>query len=412
MDDSRRPRAGAAARAVLPSDGSHAPRRRILVLNERDLENPLAGGAEVHVLEIFRRLVERGHHVQLLAASFPGSKPVAVTNGVPVRRLANRYLYYAAVPFAVRRMVAKGRIDVVVDVLNKVPFLTPWITDVPCCAIVHHLFGATAFRHVSFPVALATYLTEMLVPRAHRRTPMLAISASTHDDLVARGIVAENITVVPPGLDHALYTPGESGRAPLLVWVGRLERYKRADVMIDAMPRILQHVPAARLAIIGSGHARTELEQHTRRRGVAHAVEFTGYVVEERKVDYLRRASILVNTSEKEGFGLTVIEANACGTPSVSSNVAGLRDSVRDGETGLLVPFGDATALASAVVRLLTSPQLRERLATNGIAWARSFSWERCADAVEEMIERAIAMDTSPQRGADQARAHGGVETR
>src|SRR5262249_7518612 len=159
-------------------------------------------------------------------------------------------------------------------------------------------FGATAFGHVSAPVAVATYLAERLVPRAHRRTPMLAISTSTRDDLVARGILAANITLLPPRLDHDVYTPRASERPPPVVWAGRLERYKRADVLIDAMSAILRDVPAARLTVIGSGHARAELERRARRRGVAHAVEFTGYLGEARKVEYLRSAAVLVNTSE------------------------------------------------------------------------------------------------------------------
>ena len=366
--------------------------RRILVLNERDLENPLAGGAEVHVFEVFRRLVERGHTVQLFSASFRGAVPEVAMHGVVVRRLANRYLYYARIPSALRRELATEPIDVVVDVLNKFPFLTPWVANVPCCVIVHHLFGRTAFRQVTFPVALATYLAEKLIPLAHRRTPMLAISASTRDDLVARGIAPDNIVVVPPGLDRDIYTPGQSPRAPLVVWIGRLERYKHADVMIDAMPEILRRVPGTRLAIVGSGHERGALEERARRRGVTGAVEFTGFITEARKVAYLQRASLLVNTSEKEGFGLTIVEANACGTPSVASDVPGLRDSVRDGETGLLVPFGDAAALARAAVRVLTDDRLRARLVANGLAWAAHFSWERAADATEALVEKAIAL--------------------
>jgi glycosyltransferase involved in cell wall biosynthesis len=366
--------------------------RRIVVLNERDLENPLAGGAEIHVFEIFRRLVERGHSIRLLAASFRGAAPTTTMQGVVVRRLGNRYRYYAQIPFALRRTLATDPADVVVDVLNKFPFLTPWVADVPCCAIVHHLFGTTAFRQVAFPIALATVLAEKLIPFAHQSTPMLAISDSTRADLVARGIAAEHIVVVPPGLDVGAYAPGPRGpRSPLIVWIGRLEGYKRADVMIEALVEIRRRVPDARLSIIGSGQARGTLEELVRRRRLEAAVEFTGFIPEARKIEYLQRAAVLVNTSEKEGFGLTVIEANACGAPNVSTDVPGLRDSVRDGETGLLVPFADVAALARAAVQVLTDEPLRARLVAGGLEWAARFSWDRAADATEAMIEDAIA---------------------
>ena len=375
--------------------------RRIVVLNERDLENPLAGGAEIHVFEIFRRLVERGHAVRLLAASFPGSAAAVTMQGIEVQRLGDRYRYYGQVPFALRRTLAARPADVVVDVLNKFPFFTPWVADVPCCAIVHHLFGATAFRQVAFPFAVATTLAEKLIPFAHRHTPILAISESTRADLVARGIRADHVTVVPPGLDLDAYTPGPlAGRAPSIVWIGRLERYKRVDVMIDALAEVRRAVPAARLTIIGSGQARDALEELVRRRGLGDAVEFSGYIAEAEKIRHLQRAALLVNTSEKEGFGLTTIEANACGTPNVSTDVPGFRDSVCDGETGILVPFGDVAALARAVVRVLTDEPLRTRLITNGLAWAARFSWERAANATEDVIEHAIASHgRQPTRG-------------
>lgn len=153
--------------------------RRILVLNERDLKNPLAGGAETHIFEIFARLAAQGHDVTLLAASFPGCRREELVRGVRVVRLANRYAYYGLAPLAARRELRQRRCEVVVDVLNKLPFLSPWFVPAPCFAIVHHLFGATAFRQVPAPIALVTWLAEKLIPYAYRNTPMLAISPST-----------------------------------------------------------------------------------------------------------------------------------------------------------------------------------------------------------------------------------------
>jgi glycosyltransferase involved in cell wall biosynthesis len=366
--------------------------RRILVLNERDPANPLAGGAEVHVFEIFGRLVARGHDVTLLAASFRGGAREERIQGVDVRRLANRYLYYWRVPGTARREIRRRRYDLVVDVLNKLPFFSPWFLDLPCLVIAHHLFGRTAFSQVNAPVAAVTYLSEKLIPIAYSHAPVMAISDSTKRDLVARGIPADHIRVVPPGLDHRAYGVGGGAepRATTMLWIGRLEHYKRVDVMIDAMIEIRRRVPSARLVVIGEGSARAALEQQARRRGLASVVEFTGYVREDEKIARLRRAAVLVNTSAKEGWGLTVIEANACGTPSVASDVAGLRDAVQDGTTGLLYPYGDARALADAVVRVLTDDRLRERLVTHGLEWAARFSWEHVADEAEAMIEETI----------------------
>ena len=364
--------------------------RALLILNERDPEHPLAGGAEVHIYEIFARMVERGWAVSHLAASFRGAEAEKRIRGVRVRRLTNRYLYYFAAPLAARREMRTGRYGVVVDVLNKLPFLSPKLVGKPCFAIVHHLFGTTAFKQVAPPIALATVLAEKLIPWAYRDTPMLAISESTTDDLVARGIDPEHVAVVPPGLDHHAYRPGARDvRAPIVLWVGRIEPYKRADVMLEAMPAILVAQPDAKLVFVGEGSARSELAARARALGLADKVLFTGFIAEEDKIEWLRRAAVVVNSSEKEGWGMTVIEANACGVPAVSSDVPGLRDSTRHGVNGFLYPYGNSAALADAVTRLLGDDAGYRRMCESALEWSSRFTWDSVTDRFEALLERA-----------------------
>ncbi|HXC51685.1 MAG TPA: glycosyltransferase family 4 protein [Candidatus Limnocylindrales bacterium] len=372
--------------------------RRILVLNERDPRSPMTGGAETHIFEIFRRLVARGHDVTVLAASFPGSAREELVDGVRVRRLANRYLYYFLVARAARREARQS--DVVVDVLNKLPFFSPWLVPLPCLAIVHHLFGTTAFRQVSLPVAIVSWLLEKLIPAAYRSTPMLAISPSTRADLAGRGLDPARIEVVPPGIDRQTHLAVDDGldRDPIVLWIGRLEPYKRADVAIDAMLDVRKAVPDVRLVIVGAGSARESLEARVREQGLDGYVRFTGYVSEEDKIEWIRGAQVVVQTSEKEGWGMTVIEANVCNTVAIASNVPGLRDSVRDGETGLLVEYGNTAELAHALVQVLTDRELRSRLIRGGSAWGMRFDWDEVAVRTEEMIERAIAAQHAPGR--------------
>jgi glycosyltransferase involved in cell wall biosynthesis len=372
-------------------------KRRILVLNERDPRNPLAGGAETHVFEIFSRLVRCGHEVTLLAAGFPGSSKEEIVDGVKVRRFANRYLYYFLVPWIARRESARGA-EVVVDVLNKLPFLSPWFVPKPCMAIVHHLFGTTAFRQVPFPIALVTWLMERLIPLAYTQVPILAISPSTKSDLIERGVDGESIHVIPPGVDKATHVARDDGmhRKPLIVWIGRLEPYKRADVAIDAMTDVLAAVPEARLVVVGAGAARASLERHVKSRGFDEHVRFTGFVSEEEKIRWIQDAAVVVQTSEKEGWGMTMIEASICNTVPIASNVEGLRDSVCDGESGLLVPYGNPSALAAAIVRVLTDPELRARLVTGGQSWSIRFGWDEVAEDTIALIEEAIAPGARP----------------
>ena len=373
--------------------------RHVLVLNERDLDNPRAGGAEIHLFEIFGRLAAAGDRVTMLCAGFPGAAPEATIAGVRVRRLgSSRYRYYTRVVQVCRAYVAAERPDVLVEALNKLPFMSPLYTRVPRVAIVHHLFGTTAFQQVPVLVAMLVVAAEWLVPRVYRGAAFVAISDSSRDDMIARGIPAPAIRVVLCGVDHARYRPDPSARdpRPLIVFVGRLERYKRLDVLLEAVAAVRRGGLDAHAVIAGAGDALDSVRARVRALGLGDRVEVPGFVEEAEKVRLLQAAHVAVQPSEKEGWGLTVIEANACGTPCIAAAVPGLRDSVRDGETGLLVPPRDAQALAAALVRMLRDDALRARLAAGALAWAARFRWEDAAAAVGETLDAACGRAHAP----------------
>ncbi len=365
---------------------------RLLAVNWRDIRNPWAGGAEVHLHEILRRLVSAGHEVTMLASAWPGAPREETVDGVAIRR-AGRW-WNANVALAWRYLrEGRGRgIDCVIEDINKIPFFTPAYAGRPVLAVVPHLFGTTVYQETSWPLATYVYLHETLLPAVYRRTPVLAISDSTRDDLVSRGLDPALVRVVHCGLDHGLYTPGAPEPEPgLLVFLGRLQKYKGVQYAIHALAEVRAAVPGARLVVLGEGPYRRALEDLAARLGLGEAVEFRGHVPPAEKVGYLRRASVAVSPSPKEGWGLTVVEAAACGTPVVASRSPGLLDSVRDGETGFLVPHGDAAALARRVIQILRDPALRARLSHAGIQWAARFSWDQAAAEAEEMIREAIA---------------------
>jgi len=363
--------------------------RRILILNERDLENPLMGGAEVNLFEIFGELAKRGHQVTLLCASFPGCEAETTIRGIRVRRLANRYAFYPLVPFVARREIRRAGCDVVVDVLAKLPFFSPWFQRVPCLSFTHHLFGTTAFRQVSFPVALVSWSLELLIPWAYKGSPGVVVSPSTKQDLVDRGLSQRLLRVVPNGVDPDVYRAEPSLRAahPLVLWVGRLEPYKRVDVLLRAMRALLAELPDARLAVVGGGGHEAAMRQLASELGIERAVEFTGFVSQTEKVRWMQRAHVLVNGSEKEGWGLTVIEGNACGTPTIASDAPGLRDSVVHGRTGVLVPHADVAELSKALLEVLQNADKRDALVRGALDWARRFRWKSAADDVESIID-------------------------
>ena len=354
----------------------------LLAINFRDPAHPEAGGAELHLEEILLEAVRRGWKVTWLACGFPGGAPEAEHRGMRVVRRGSWWDFNLVVPGVLRREFADPAPDLVVEDVNKVPCFAPAWTAAPVAAIVPHLFGATAFLEASPPVAAYVVLLEWLIPALYRRAPFVAISESTRDDLVRRGIPAARVTVVHCGMDHGTYrhdpAVGKSD-APTVVFLGRLRRYKGVDWVMRSMPRVRERVPGARLVVVGDGPFRGGLERAARRLGVGDAVEFRGFLPHADKVRELQRAWALVQPSPKEGWGLTVVEAGACGTAVVAADSPGLRDSVRDGETGLLVPYGDDARLAAALVRVLEDAALRARLEAAGRAWAARFTWPDCA---------------------------------
>jgi len=367
---------------------------RILLVNWNDRENPHAGGAEIHVHEIFGRLARQGHAIDLVTSGWSGAAPHAELDGMHVRRVGGRHTFALRARAAVRRLLAANRYDVVVEDINKLPLFLAGLTDRPFCALVPHLFGATAFREASWPIAAVVWAAERPIPRAYRRAWFHAISESTRDDLVRRGVPAERVEVIYPGVDASWYAPDATvarADAPTFLYVGRLKRYKGVEIALRALALARASRADLVLEVAGQGDDRRRLERLARSLGIAAGVWFLGFVTEEEKRRRLRRAWALVFPSPKEGWGISNMEAAACGTPALASDSAGLRESVRDGETGFLVTHGDAHALAQRMLALAADPALVARLGRGGRAFAERLSWERAARATEAHLQRVIA---------------------
>jgi glycosyltransferase involved in cell wall biosynthesis len=383
---------------------------RILLVNWQDRENPQAGGAEIHLHEIFGRLAAMGHEVVLLCGGWPGCPERATLDGIEVHRVGTRHTFPLHAARYFHAQLRTRGFDVLVEDVNKVPLFTPrWRGVPPVVTLVPHLFGGTVFREAPLPLAAAVWLAERPLPLFYGRTAFHAISQSTRDDLVARGIRRDLIRVIYPGIDSAHYTPAPERRSPtpLFAYLGRLKRYKGVELVIRAFARVTD--PAARLAIAGTGDDRPRLEGVAESLAVSSRVEFLGFIDEAEKLDLLRRAWALAFASPKEGWGITNLEAAACGTPVVASDSPGLRESVRDGETGYLVPHGDVEAMGGALARLAASPALVRELGPGARRFAETFTWERAAHETAAHLTDVLA---GAAGGAARASGHAGAGAR
>ncbi len=237
---------------------------RVLVLNERDLRHPMAGGAELHVSEIFRRLQERGYEITLAVSSFAGGASQETVDGLNVRRLGRLATYYPRVAWTCARETRRGEFDVVVECLNKVPFFSPVYSAAPVLALCHHLFGEVAFRQVAWPIAATVWAAEQLIPPLYRGRPFITISESSRDDLIARGLPESDIIVSHCGVEETkAKVDVDRVRARRVAYMGRLATYKRVDVLLRAMAQLSDRFPDAEILVIGRGAARPDLEMLT-----------------------------------------------------------------------------------------------------------------------------------------------------
>ena len=365
---------------------------KILALNWRDMHHPEAGGAEIHLHEILTHLAGWGHDTTQISSGFPGCSAVDEIDGVRILRHGHWFDANFTLPLFAKRHMKKESYDVVIEDINKLPFFMPRYTKVPVVPVIPHLFGTTVFREANWMIGSYVVTAEKLIPSVFKSNRFMVISPSTRDDLVARGIPAERIDVILCGLDHGRYRDLglERYERPTIVHLGRLRKYKSVEIAMKAMETVRKKVPDARLVIVGDGPWRRELEKYAGGLGMGDAIEFTGYLSGDDLVEMLNRAHLLFNPSPKEGWGLTVVEANACGVPVVASDRPGLKDSVVDGVTGFLVPYGDVVAFGENAVRLLTDRQLWNKMSAAAIERTGEFTWEGCARETEQVLLSVI----------------------
>jgi glycosyltransferase involved in cell wall biosynthesis len=350
---------------------------KILVFNWRCWLNPEMGGAEVFTHEILKRWVEAGHHITLFTSKFRDCREEEVSDGIRIVRRGSRYSVYRKARKFYDQFFSREGYDIVIDEINTRPFFTPTFVkgNETIIALIHQLAREYWFYETPFPMNyLGYYFLERKWLSNYCTIPTVTVSESTKNDLVDLGF--EEIYVVGEGLNFKP-VEGSPKKAdhPIIVYAGRLKKAKRPDHAVQTFKILKEKVPDAELWIIGDGYLKNRLESIS-----SDDVKFFGSVSNEERRNLIQKTWVLVNPSVREGFGLNVIEANALGVPSVAYDVPGLRDSIVDGETGLLAKSGDTEDLAQKTIKILTDRNLRISLSQKALAHSKSFSWDKAAD--------------------------------
>ncbi|MEE8134722.1 MAG: glycosyltransferase family 4 protein [Gemmatimonadales bacterium] len=366
---------------------------KIIAVNWLDRANPKAGGAEIHFHEIFGRMVARGHEVTMVTSGWGSGKLRETVDGIDVHRFGGRHTFALKGRGALRRLLKEQSFDIVVEDINKLPLFLSNLTNLPFYVIVPHLFGSTAFQAESLPIASIVWLAERPIPMMYRRAAFHAISDSTKDDLVSRGVAPESIRVIYPGVDSKHYSPDPSmprRPEPSFLYIGRLKRYKGVDIAVRAVAAARSRGHRLTLDVAGVGDDMQRLRKLVAALGMGDQVHFLGFVSEAKKIELLRETWAALLPSSKEGWGISNIEAAACGTPAVASDSPGLRESVRHDQTGILVPHGDVEAMATALIRLSEHPEVVESFGVAARRFAEELSWEESAKRTEAHLIETI----------------------
>ena len=350
--------------------------RRVHVLAWRDLDDDEAGGSELHLHEVTRRWVAAGLEVCVRTSEVPGEPTTLVRDGVEVVRRSGRYKVFPQGALA-EILGRHGRRDALVEVWNGVPFLTPLWARGPRLAIQHH-DHADMWPLVLSPrlARLGSLLECRLAPLCYRSTPVVTLSTSSRAGLIdGLGHRPDGVHVVEPGV-HPRFSPaGRRAPEPLVVSVGRLTISKRVDVLIRAFAEARKRVTGLRLEVIGDGPERASLRALAADQGVADAVVFRGRISDDDLVEAYRRARLVVSASISEGWGMTLTEGAACGTPAVATDIVGHRDAVDAGRSGLLA--ADDSALSGLMVEAVGSRW--DQLSAGALTFATRFDWDRTA---------------------------------
>jgi len=354
---------------------------KILWMTWKDGRHPQAGGAEVVNEELAKRLVQNGHEVVFLTGGFVGCEKEETKDGFRIIRLGGRFsVYWHA--FGYYRKNLQGWADLVIDEMNTMPFFASYYVKEKNIMFVHQLCREIWFYQFPFPFGLIGYMIEPVYLWMLRKNKVITVSESTKKDLMRFGFKEDNINIISEGIEmkpvENLESVGKYEKTTVLS-LGSVRPMKRTLDQIKAFEIAKVEIPDLRLKIAGDmgGKYGEKVLDYISKSRYNEDMECLGRVDDEKKIELMQKSHLITVTSVKEGWGLIVTEANSQGTPAAVYNVDGLRDSVKNGETGILAKKNNPAGLAEAIIGILSDKDKYEEMRRKGWEWSREINFER-----------------------------------
>ncbi|HEX5220226.1 MAG TPA: glycosyltransferase family 4 protein [Verrucomicrobiae bacterium] len=358
---------------------------RFLMLNWRDPQNPLAGGAERVTHAYLADLARRGHEVYWFANSFPGCQESEDFDGVHLVRGGGKGTSVLKARHWYRR---QERFDLVIDQHHGIPWYAPFWCRTNCVSYVHEVLGPIWNAFYPWPINSLGRWQERWTQWFYREVPFWTASQCTKEILHLHGV--KSVTVIPYGV-HTVGLPKLDDKAldtPLrLIVVSRLAPNKRIDHAIRTLKYLTMNNIPAHLTIVGGGETKPALQALTEQLQLGNRVTFTGGLSEAEKDSRLRMSHFLLHTSQREGWGLNVIEANAMGTPAAVYPVAGLIESTLHNQTGIVSEKETPESLAQGLIKILQSPERYQSYRVAALARARTYHWNNVLSLSSAWLE-------------------------
>jgi len=355
---------------------------KILWLAHRDIKNPRAGGAERYVYEVSKRLVKEGYDITVIAPSFKGGKSFELINGIKVLRYRTNFGPHLVLPF---HILTRKYDCIINDLGHVVPWPTAPLFSKNNIVMFHHLHARTLPGQVNPLLATILSKIEKLYPLIYKRAIFVTVSSTSREDLINLGIDERKIKLIPPGVNKELFKPRIKTSYPSMVYFAGIRKYKRPEEALLLLNQVISEFPNAKLYVINTGSEIERLNELSHELKLENNTIFTGKLSDEKLAEIVGSSWLNVYTSVSEGFGLSIIEASASGTPTVAYNVPGVADAIEDGLNGIKVKTREE--LVKVAIKILKDP---EPWWKNSLKVAEKYSWERTTELWKSLLNKLI----------------------
>jgi glycosyltransferase involved in cell wall biosynthesis len=354
---------------------------KILWFTWKDMNNPLAGGAEVVNEELAKRLVKSGHEVTFIVGGFRGGEKETSRDGFKIIRLGNRWTVYIKAFFYYKNFLSNWP-DLVIEEINTIPFFTKYFVSQKSFLVIHQLAREVWFYQMVFPISLIGYILEPIYLWLLRDRKVVTVSNSTKSDLIKYGFNPNNISIISEGVEISPIeniSPLTKFDKKTVLSLGSIRPMKRTDHIVKAFEIAKSKIPELQLVVAGdySGSYGQKVFSLIKQSKYKDSITLFGKVDQAKKIELLQKSHVLLVTSIKEGWGLVVTEANSQGAPAIVYNVDGLRDSVLDKSTGLVCDENTPENMAKKITELFFDQNSYKEISKNALEFSKGVSFEK-----------------------------------